>query len=245
MKKPANPAIELYNYWLMVLEGARLGRNHDGRLCGSLQFGRDAHMGIATLTDGDPLRPHIGFGYAYSPDRFILNHEGHFRMVPMHGYKVRNAIERNTFLTWHYDWGQYHWTTVEDARRGPYGGTLRDWQNPIPYTPEWAMGLAWPWRDHEWLKLVNIDGGWHMKPVSTEPGRLATFEHAERLRTKRYQRSERQHLRAIGALPPPRQQSLTADEREERPRGQPREGDQRHPDSLRGRDSRAEHTAAP
>jgi hypothetical protein len=162
-------------------------------------------------------------------------------MAPMHGYKVRNAIERNTFLTWIHAWRCYNWTAADypgSCYRNP-----DDWENQIPYTPEWAMGLGWSWGNPTWLKLEHLDDAWHIRPVLKNNGDgLSLSERAERLRAMRYRRAERAHLREIGALPPLKP-SLTAEERGAR-RDQPREGDERHPGSLRGR-TPAEHTAAP
>jgi hypothetical protein len=201
-----NPAIALYDYWLMVLNGARLPRESEW-LRGSLQFGRDTYMGLIPLRDGTPERPHIGYGYTFShnTERFTLTPEGHFKMTKMHGYKVRNAIQNNTFLTWLYGWRGYHWTTAENL--GGHYRRLEDWENPIHYTPEWAMNLQWYTSDPDWLRLEEVDGAWHIKPVPSGvypecDSRIDLFERAERLRIKRYRRLELQARRRWGEIPP-------------------------------------------
>lgn len=228
-----NPAVELYDYWLTVLNGSRLTRDREGWMQGVLQFGTTTYMGLAPLPrkfdhGATAERPLIAYGYSHyrsADERFTLSSDGHFKMCRMHGYKVRNALEHNTFLTWIHGPDGYNWTahdtsTIERRHGYRYHWLLSEWDQPFQYVPEWAMRLTYSGGGNEWMHLEETDGQWHILPTppkvwSQADDRPNLWAAAERRRHRRYVCAERNWLRSEGKLPCTGP-SVTKDEREQR-----------------------------
>lgn len=227
--RPINPGKALYEFWYSLLDNGIPKNYHgnNGSRTGRLAFGNMNGHGPWYLSfshgDGnnpdDLERPEIHFGGS----NFVLNRRGEFLVNHPHGWLQRDVISRNTFLQTGRVAGQYIWsvnTNMVDTWVSE--SELLDWQNPIHYVSEHAMGTH-DWGDRPWLKLEwSDDFGWiiaysrqrwaHGQAV----GSASKFEAHDRLREKRYKRAEREHLIATGVIPRPSYRRPTEEEIEER-----------------------------
>lgn len=206
-----NPAVSLYNLWLMLLEAQDVidvNRLHalpdsDARNLGAwnrqvyprVSYG-SKHTGIGVWGFDVQQRPILHYGGWYSPDRGIysylaLNADGHFRMIHPHG-ENHMRLERHTFLVYGGYGGQYIWGVSPTHAAGQLINP-KDWRTRTPYLRERVIKSYWntPGGDR-WLYLdERLDGQWNILPVNpgTDFGRAVI---ADQERTERaYRKFER------------------------------------------------------
>lgn len=232
--KPINPAIALYKHWHRILaESPALEVGADGRLLSASNYG-SSYYGIQFHYPYGDSNPYIGPRPPISFGGFVLNRDGTFKMSSFHGWRSRDNFAKNTFLRWGHVHGQYVWFVDTSAEAGDYSWgynssraprNLGNYNDQVHYYAERIVGGAGYRRPAPWLKLVWSGTEWVMAFAyegswvgggHSEPIRVGHFEHYDRLRAKRYQRYERDHMLAIGALVREERKIISAEEIERR-----------------------------
>jgi hypothetical protein len=230
---PQNPARALHSHWMKILN--LLGENDGGRIFGSATIGENVTINVVSHGNetGHSARPNLELRYNWRT-LFQLTAKGEFRMASNYnggwgygGTVYRNLVVKHTFLMWSQIARDYVWWVDTEATHGAYqhcygAHDLRNFNHPIPYLSERALGSSEYSSEPHWMKLEPEGLEWHMRfsrlygsrqpAYDTEPYRRETIAKFEALREKRYRLNEREHLIDTGVLDPVTKRPIPTEE---------------------------------
>jgi len=191
-KADENPAVSLYKYWRMILDGVSQNQVSFGPHGWHLRVDSHDRRG----------RPVISLDY-----HFTLTATGRFRLGGMWGYQRRNILAQWTFLGWGHFRG-YQWTTDIGDGSGYYGQhSFENPNTPEFYTTEELMrATGWYGNVNQpWLALErrpdgldnSHDMGWRIVPAINQAKPDERENRESRVRSEEYRQSFAQYDKLI------------------------------------------------
>lgn len=217
-----HPAKRLYRTWEMVLDLALT--EEEFRTGVGIHFGTKNDWGLS-WKEGDSGSPdRISFGYLYKYGwnepvkvhwpvfEVAANGEWRFTRTP-HGWKQRDEIASNTFLSWQHFIGGYQWALSEDRKGHYYDSWRTGFEERVGYMPDRMMG-------GRWMELRPWEGGWD---AAFSARSLRQWDHLadlqawhDQVREKRWKWAHLARQRNLGLAPPSKHKPMTVYERQER-----------------------------